>query len=67
MKKGILSMSQAERQRYHVLKTVINGRVTLKDGCRTMGVVGSVSAEWVTKAYPFSSYYSLKSDDFAKK
>lgn len=31
-------MSQAERQRYHVLKTVINCRVTLKDGCRTMGV-----------------------------
>jgi transposase len=38
MEKGILSMSQAERQRYHVLGTVVNGQTTLKEASGAMGV-----------------------------
>lgn len=38
MKKGILGMSQRERQRYHVLRTVMGGRMTLKEAGCIMGV-----------------------------
>lgn len=38
MRKGILGMSQKERQRYHVLKTVLDGRITLKEAGQAMGV-----------------------------
>jgi len=31
-------MSQQERQRYHVLKTVLDGQITLKKAGQTMGV-----------------------------
>jgi transposase len=38
MKKDILSMSQKERQRYHLLQMVIEGKTTLKEASRLMGV-----------------------------
>ena len=38
MRKGILSMSQKERQRYHVLKTVWDGGITLKEAGQAMRV-----------------------------
>jgi len=38
MKEGILSMSQRERQRYHVLKMVLDGVITLREACQFMGV-----------------------------
>jgi transposase len=38
MKKGILGMSQRERQRYHVLKMVLDGRITLREAGQAMGV-----------------------------
>jgi len=38
MKKDILTMSQKERQRYHLLKMVIGGKITLKEASRVIGV-----------------------------
>ena len=38
MRKDIIAMSQIERQRYHLLKMVIGGKVTLKKASRVMGV-----------------------------
>jgi transposase len=38
MKKDIIAMSQKERQRYHLLKMVIGGKITLKETDRLMGV-----------------------------
>jgi len=38
MKKHILAMSQIERQRYHLLKMVIGGKITLKETGNLMGV-----------------------------
>jgi transposase len=38
MKKDILSMSQKERQRYHLLQMVIGGKITLKETGNLMGV-----------------------------
>ena len=38
MKKDILTMSQKERQRYHLLKMVIEGKTALKEASRLMGV-----------------------------
>ena len=38
MKKDIIAMSQKERQRYHLLKMVIGGKITLKETDNFMGV-----------------------------
>jgi len=38
MKKDIIAMSQKERQRYHLLKMVIGGKITLKETDSLMGV-----------------------------
>lgn len=38
MKKGILGMSQRERQRHHVLRLVLDGRITLREAGQAMGV-----------------------------
>ena len=38
MKKDIIAMSQKERQRYHLLKMVIDGKITLKETDSLMGV-----------------------------
>jgi len=38
MKKDILTMSQKERQRYHLLKMVVEGKTTLKHASSMMGV-----------------------------
>jgi len=38
MRRDIIGMSQRERQRYHLLKMVIGGRVTLKEASSVMGV-----------------------------
>jgi hypothetical protein len=38
MKKDILTMSQKEEQRYHLLQMVIDGKTTLKETSRLMGV-----------------------------
>jgi len=38
MKKDIIAMSQKERQRYHLLKMVIGGKITLKETGNLMGV-----------------------------
>jgi transposase len=38
MKKDILSMNQKERQRYHLLQMVLDGKSTLKDTTERMGV-----------------------------
>ena len=38
MKEGILSMSQRERQRYHVLEMVLDGRLTLREAGEAMGM-----------------------------
>jgi len=36
--KGIIAMSQKERQRYHLLKMVIGGKIALKETDNLMGV-----------------------------
>jgi len=38
MRKDIIAMSQKERQRYHLLKMVIGGKITLKETDNLMGV-----------------------------
>jgi transposase len=38
MRRDIIAMSQKDRQRYHLLKMVIGGKVTLKEASRVMGV-----------------------------
>ena len=38
MRKDIIAMSQKERQRYHLLKMVVGGKVTLKETNNLMGV-----------------------------
>lgn len=38
MRKGILGMSQKERQRYHVLRTVLDGGITLREAGQVLGV-----------------------------
>jgi len=38
MKGDIIAMSQKERQRYHLLKMVIGGRVTLKETSSVIGI-----------------------------
>jgi transposase len=38
MKKDIIAMSQKERQRYHLLKMVLEGKITLKETGRLMGL-----------------------------
>ncbi|MBW1672538.1 MAG: hypothetical protein JRJ45_02640 [Deltaproteobacteria bacterium] len=38
MKKDIIAMSQKERQRYHLLKMVIDGKIALKETDSLMGV-----------------------------
>jgi len=38
MRKDIIAMSQKERQRYHLIKMVIGGRITLKEASRVIGV-----------------------------
>jgi transposase len=38
MRKDIIAMSQKERQRYHLLKMVIGGKITLKETDTIMGV-----------------------------
>jgi len=38
MRKDIIAMSQKERQRYHLLKMVIGGKITLKETDTLMGV-----------------------------
>jgi transposase len=38
MRKDIIAMSQKERQRYHLLKMVIGGKITLKETDSLMGV-----------------------------
>jgi transposase len=38
MRKDIIAMSQKERQRYHLLKMVIDGKSALKEASRLMGV-----------------------------
>ncbi len=38
MRKDIIAMSQKERQRYHLLKVAIGGKVTLKETSKLMGV-----------------------------
>ena len=38
MKKDILTMSQKERQRYHLLQMVIDVKSSLKDATERMGV-----------------------------
>jgi transposase len=38
MKKDILTMSQKERQRYHLLKMVLESKTTLKHASRLMGI-----------------------------
>jgi transposase len=38
MKKDILTMSQKERQRYHLLQMVLESKTTLKEASRLMGV-----------------------------
>ncbi len=43
MKRGILGMRQEERQRCHVLKMVLDDRITLREAWQAMGV------EWFDK------------------
>ncbi|MBE9550745.1 MAG: hypothetical protein IMF13_01720 [Proteobacteria bacterium] len=38
MKKDIIALSQKERQRYHLLKMVIDGKITLKKAGNLLGV-----------------------------
>jgi len=38
MRKDIIAISQKERQRYHLLQMVIDGKSTLKDAGERMGV-----------------------------
>jgi molybdenum-dependent DNA-binding transcriptional regulator ModE len=38
MRRDIIAMSQKERQRYHLLKMVIEGKITLKDAGRVMEI-----------------------------
>ena len=38
MREDIIAMSQKERQRYHLLKMVIGGKITLKETSKLMGV-----------------------------
>jgi len=38
MRKGIIAMSQKERQRYHLLQMVLESKTTLKEASRLMGV-----------------------------
>ena len=38
MRRDIIAMSQKDRQRYHLLKMVIEGKITLKDAGRVMGI-----------------------------
>jgi transposase len=38
MRRDIIAMSQKERQRYHLLKMVIEGKITLKDAGRVMAI-----------------------------
>jgi DNA-directed RNA polymerase specialized sigma subunit len=38
MEKDILNMSQKERQRYHLLQMVLDGKNNLKDAGKRMGV-----------------------------
>ena len=38
MRGDIIAMSQKERQRYHLMKMVIGGKITLKEASRVMGV-----------------------------
>jgi len=38
MRKDILKMSQKERQRHHLLQMVLDGKTTLKDAGKRMGI-----------------------------
>jgi len=38
MRRGIITMSQRERQRYHLLKLVAEGNITLHDAERLMAI-----------------------------
>ena len=38
MRGDIIQMSQKERQRYHLLKMVVEGKTTVKEASRLMGV-----------------------------
>ena len=37
MRRDIIAMSQKDRQRYHLMKTVIGGRITLREAGSVMG------------------------------
>ena len=38
MRRDIIAMNQKERQRYHLLKILIEGKITLKDAGRVMEI-----------------------------